>query len=153
MPLDFVALAVSIGLTLVGLVITALIWSRAKWKTVIWWLGASFLPVAIFMLGLVPQVVGAWWTLSDWWRGLTFNILESIGIGVAIASVALMLISRVIPATPRKRAVKKDAGATPGLPSPVLPSSAPQPPAPASQATPSDNFDEITEILRRRGIE
>lgn len=145
MEIDFVALAVSIGLTLSGLVITALIWSHAKWRTVIWWLGASLAPIAIFLLGLVPQVIGAWWTLQDWFRGLTFNIVEVIGVGLATTSVGLMFISRVIPAKPRAR--------KPTTQRPVAPVPASPPQVPASQPTPSDDLEEVTEILRRRGIE
>jgi hypothetical protein len=147
MGIDFVALAVCIGLTLLGLLITAIIWSRAKWKTIVWWLGASMAPIGIFLLGLVPYTVRAYWALTEWANALTFDLAEVFGVGFASVAVGLMLISRVIPAKPRVRKSVPEVHVQP-----VAPASATAV-MPVSQATPGDDLDEITEILRRRGIE
>lgn len=148
------------GLTLIGIVITALIWRAAKVRTVMWWLGLSFLPMAVYLLGLAPQAVGAYETLAAWYRDLVLTPLVSVGIGLGGLGVLLMLVSRVIPARPRKKA--DAAASTPTVtrgssPAPVAPRVA-TPPTPtrasASQATPADrDLDEVTEILKRRGIE
>ncbi len=156
MGIDFVALAVCIGLTLLGLLITAIIWSRAKWKTIVWWLGASIAPIAIFLLGLVPYLIRGYWALAEWSNALTFNMAEVFGVAFGSVAVGMMLISRVIPARPRVRKVVPE---TPTAPlasgravSPVT-SVDPTTQMPASQETLGDDLDEITEILRRRGIE
>lgn len=156
MGIDFVALAVCIGLTLLGLLITAIIWSRAKWKTIVWWLGASMAPIAIFLLGLVPYLIRGYWALAEWANALTFNMAEVFGVGFATVAVGMMLISRVIPAKPRVRKVAPETPTVPLTPGRAVSPMAPVDPTtqmPASQATPGDDLDEITEILRRRGIE
>lgn len=156
MGIDFVALAVCIGLTLLGLLITAIIWSRAKWKTIVWWLGASMAPIAIFLLGLVPYLIRGYWALVEWSTALTFNMMEVFGVGFGTVAVGMMLISRAIPAKPRVRKVAPETPTAPLASGRAVSAVAPVDPTarmPASQATPGDDLDEITEILRRRGIE
>lgn len=155
---NLLALAICSGLTLVGIMITALIWTHAKVKTVVWWFGFSLIPIAVYLLGLIPQTIGAYETLRLWYGTLTFTPIVWTGIALGGLGVFLMLVSRLIPAKPRK---KKDAPAlrpTGGLPAASTPRPAVAPPAtqpmPAqSQATPADDMDEITQILKRRGIE
>ena len=53
-------LVVAAVLTVVFVVITALVWSRAQVKTVFWWIGLSLLPMGLYLLGLAPAVVGAY---------------------------------------------------------------------------------------------
>lgn len=158
-------LLVAGGLTLVGIIITAIIWRAAKVRTVVWWLGLSLIPISIYLLGLSQQAVDAYTTLRAWFDGLAFTPLVWAGVATLGLGALLMLVSRVIPAKPRK---KRDAApAAPAAPpasargtSPALASRAPaQPAAPtprtsASQSTPADaDLDEVTEILKRRGIE
>lgn len=150
------------GLTFIGIVITALIWRAAKVRTVMWWLGFSLLPIAVYLLGLAPQVVGAYDTLVAWYRDLTVTPLVWVGAGLGALGVLLMLVSRVVPARPRKTAdaaasgpaaVTRGGAPGPAAARPAAVQSAPQRTA-ASQPTPPDaDLDEITEILRRRGIE
>lgn len=157
-------LLVAGGLTLVGIVITAIIWRAAKVRTVVWWLGLSLIPVSIYLLGLTRQVEDAWTTLRAWYEGLTLTPLVWTGLGLFGLGVVLMLVSRVIPARPRKKADAAASGppvgsaTRAGIPAPTT--TRPEAPAPstqrrttASQSTPADaDLDEVTEILKRRGI-
>lgn len=152
-------LLVAGGLTLAGIVVTAIIWRSAKVRTVVWWLGLSLLPVSVYLLGLSQQVVDAYDTLRSWYASLTLTPVVWVGVVLFALGVVLMLVSRVIPARPRKAPVPAAPAASgrPATPA-VTPGTAPVAPAPrrtsASQSTPADaDLDEVTEILKRRGIE
>lgn len=159
---NLLQLLVAGGLTLLGVIITAVIWTWAKVRTVMFWFGLSLLPIALYLLGLGPQVVDAYHTLRAWYATLSLTPLVWTGISLGGLGVALMLISRFVPARPRRKAGAVGSGAPP-RPTAQRPAAvaAPARPAPAasstrttaSQATPSDDLDEVTEILRRRGIE
>ncbi|MDO5533750.1 MAG: hypothetical protein Q4F65_03755 [Propionibacteriaceae bacterium] len=154
-------------LTLVFVVITALIWSRAQVKTVFWWIGLTLLPLGVYFLGLGPAVTGAWETLRDWAIGLQLTPMVWVGVALATLSVLLMLGSRLIPSESfrDRRALAKDkrkqeaSAAKPAVagrpaapaPSPSRPASAPAK-APSGQAAGDAEFDEIAELLRKRGI-
>lgn len=167
-------LAVAVAMTLAFVVVTALIWSRAQVKTVFWWIGLTLLPMGLYLLGLAPAVVGAYETLREWWGMLTFTPVVWVGIVLAGLSGLLMLGSRLIPSESRadRRASReaKAAKNTPAAPAgrppapavdrtrpaapPQVTSGRPPVQRPSSQATPSDaNDDEITQILKRRGIQ
>lgn len=161
-------------LTLVFVVVTALIWSRAQVKTVFWWIGLTLLPMAIYLLGLAPAAVGAWETLRDWAAATERTPVVWVGIALAGLSALLMLGSRLIPSEShrdRRAALKekkaKAAAAGTGSPAPgsarggrpaVGTGSTPAPRAdrPAPKASRADSgdaeMDEIAELLRKRGI-
>lgn len=160
-------LAVAAGLTVVCVVITALIWKRAQVKTVFWWIGLSLVPVAIYLAGLAPAVVGAYETLRLWWGTLTFTPV--VWTGLILGGIAAFLIvgSRLIPSesyadrrAERKAAAKAVKSAPAASPKPprkaVTPAPSPQPgpspKAPTSAASGDDDFDDIADILRQRGI-
>lgn len=163
-------LVVAVALTLLFVVVTALIWSRAQVKTVFWWIGLALLPLGLYFLGLAPQVEGAVQTLTDWWNSLTFTPFQWAGIVLAGLSLLLIVGSRLIPSESRAdRRAAREAKAAKSAPPSRPPAPVKRPPAapqvtsggaPAAKAgpqgpsTPSDfNDDEITQILKRRGIE
>lgn len=160
---NLLQLVVASGLTLLGILVTAIIWNLAKIRTVMWWLGLSLVPIGVYLLGLGPQVAGAYETLRAWVAAVELTPMVWVGIVVAGLGVLLMLVSRVVPAKPRAR--KADAAASgPGSAtrsgSPAVKPTPTPPVAPkpqrtsASQPTPPDaDLDEITAILKRRGIE
>lgn len=144
-------LIVAAGLTLLGIIITALIWKRAKVRTVVFWLGLSLVPISIYLLGLAPQVVGAYETLRLWYGTLTLTPVVWVGVGLFGLGVLLMLVSRVLPDRPRRKpATPATPPATARPPAPATQTR----PLPANQPTPPDQeMDEVTEILRKRGIQ
>ncbi|MFV0451733.1 MAG: hypothetical protein ACK5LS_05720 [Propioniciclava sp.] len=151
-------LAVAAGLTLVFVVITALIWRRAQVKTVFWWIGLCLVPMAIYLAGLAPAVVGAYETLRFWWGTLTFTPVIWTGLALGGVATFLMLGSRLIPSesyadrrAERKEAKAASAAAAPA-PKAVTPSTSRQAVPPAKAAAEEEDFDDIAEILRNRGI-
>lgn len=166
-------LIVAAVLTVVSVVITALIWKRAQVKTVFWWIGASLVPMAVYLVGLAPATVGAYDTLRQWWGTLTFSPI--VITGFVLAGLATMLIagSRLIPSESyrdRRAALKAKAStdtgrpaASGGRPTPAVAGSRPSatptaaPGRPAAPAQPASGtgdaeMDEIAELLRKRGI-
>ncbi len=182
-------LAFAGGLTLVLVIITALLWRSAQVKTVFWWIGLCLVPMAVYLAGLAPAVVGAYDTLRLWWGTLSFTPVVWTGLVLGGLAAALMLGSRMIPSESYRdrRAAKKAAksgAVAPGKgtsaagavgrgasgtavaprPSPAAsspaPAAAPAPrPAAGSGATSgsgaasgTEDFDEVADILRKRGI-
>lgn len=150
-------LIVSAGLTLLCVVIVALIWTRAKWRTIVWWLGLAMIPIAVWLLGLAPLVADGGDSLVGWYQGVTWDPLALTGASLVGLGVLLMLISRVMPARPRQRRVKATAPApqVTDRPRPAYDSSAGS--ATTSGATASSQLtvpedEDVTDILKRRGI-
>lgn len=163
-------LVVAAVLTVVCVIITALIWKRAQVKTVFWWIGLSMVPMAVYLLGLAPSVVGAYDTLRLWWGTLTLTPVVWVGVVLAGLAAFLMFGSRLIPSESRKdrRAAAKAsakgaqqapaASPRPGIsprPAQTPGATAPQQPSPGARkagAGGDEEFDEIAELLRKRGI-
>lgn len=164
-------------LTLVFVVITAMVWSRAQVKTVFWWIGLTLVPMALYLLGLGPAVVGAYETLRDWAYSVQTTPVVWVGIVLASLAALLMLGSRLIPSESyrdRRAALKEKkakaastgsatrgvaAGSRPAVASGAPAGSAPatrpaaQPRPAASKGGSGDaEMDEIAELLRKRGI-
>lgn len=178
---DVLHIVITVVLTLLFAVVTALIWRRAQVKTVFWWIGLTLLPAGVYLLGLAPAVDGAITTLTSWVQGLVLTPLVWTGIVLAGLSALLMLGSRLIPSESLadRRAARKDAAKQPrtasgsaaptarasasGRPRPAVTgrdtsaaaggATRPGTAAPGNQAAGSDaEFDEIAELLRKRGI-
>lgn len=170
-------------------IITALLWRSAQVKTVFWWIGLCLVPMAVYLAGLAPAVVGAYDTLRLWWGTLSFTPVVWTGLVLGGLAAVLMLGSRMIPSESyrdRRAAAKaaKSGAVAPGKgtsaagavgrgasgtavaprPSPAAsspaPAAAPAPrPAAGSGATSgsgaasgTEDFDEVADILRKRGI-
>ena len=152
--------------TVVCVVVTALIWRRAQVKTVFWWIGLTLLPMAVYLAGLGTAAEGAARTLYAWWNGLQFTPIEWVGLVLGGLGALLLVGSRLIPsesAKDRREAAKAGKQPTPvkGAPSaaglPARPAAA-SAPRPATTSTPpagsssESEFDEISKLLRKRGI-
>lgn len=159
---NIIHLIVAGGLTLVCVVVTALIWRSAQVKTVFWWIGLCLLPMGLYLLGLGPAAAGAYQTLTTWAASLEFTPLVWTGTALAGLSALLIVGSRLIPSESLadRRASNKDAAATTASkkpaagPAPSRPAVAAKPTAaaPPSGAAPDGDFDDIAELLRKRGI-
>lgn len=159
---NIIHLIVAGGLTLVCVVVTALIWRSAQVKTVFWWIGLTLLPMGLYLLGLGPAAAGAYETLTAWAGALEFSPLVWTGVTLASLSALLILGSRLIPSESladrreaRKAAATTTASKKPATgPAPSRPAVAAKPNTPPpSGATASDSeFDDIAELLRKRGI-
>lgn len=164
-------LIVAGALTLVFVVITALVWSRAQVKTVFWWIGITLVPMALYLLGLGPAIVGAYETLRQWAGALEFTPVVWVGVVLASLAVLLTLGSRLIPSESyrdRRIALKEKkaasvgstrgaaAGSRPAVGSrtstPASKPAAPPKPAKSKGGSGDAEMDEIAELLRKRGI-
>ncbi len=166
-------------------IITALLWRSAQVKTVFWWIGLCLVPMAVYLAGLAPAVVGAYDTLRLWWGTLSFTPVVWTGLVLGGLAALLMLGSRMIPSesyrdrrvankaakagavapgkgTSAAGAVGRGASGTAVAPRPspaAPPAPAPRPAAAGSGATSgsgaasgTEDFDEVADILRKRGI-
>lgn len=158
-------LIIAAALTVLGVVITALIWKSAQVKTVFWWIGMTMIPMAVYLAGLGPAVVGAITTMRLWWGTLTFTPIVWVALVMGGLGSLLVVGSRLIPSESRadRKALKAStSGKTAnegGRPAPkaAAPRSAAitapgqQPGRPTAPTADSD-FDEIADLLRKRGI-
>lgn len=103
MELSLWVMIAVIGWTVLGLVLVAVLWTRAPWKAVLAWLGIALLPVGLWLVGLSQAAIDGWNTLAVWWRGLVYTLPVLIGLGVLGLAAVLLLISRLVPNRPRKR--------------------------------------------------
>lgn len=154
--------------TVACVIVTAVIWKRAQVKTVFWWIGLTLLPMAIYLAGLGGAAEGAARTLYSWWNGLDFTPMEWVGLVLAGLGTLLLLGSRLIPSesakdrrelakSERKAARTARSGSAGGAlePRPAAPAAPAAPPAPAKKGgapAQDSEFDEISELLRKRGI-
>lgn len=147
------------ALTVLGVVITALIWKSAQVKTVFWWIGLTMIPMAVYLAGLAPAVAGAITTLRLWWGTLTFTPIVWVGLVLGGLGTLLLLGSRLIPSESRADRKALEASSKPGKPAkgngrPPTKAVTPRPAAPTPQPAQGDDsdFDEIADLLRKRGI-
>lgn len=103
MELSLWVMIAVIGWTVLGLVLVAVLWTRAPWKAVLAWLGIALLPLGLWLVGLSQAAIDGWNTLAAWWQGLVYTLPVLIGLGVLGLAAVLLLISRLVPNRPRKR--------------------------------------------------
>lgn len=158
---NLLQLIIAAGLTVVGLLIVVLIWRRAKWRTIVTWLGLALLPLGLYLLGLVPALIDGWNTLVNWyWTTMApwSDPLRIAGAVVGGLAVLFLLISRFIPPKPRVRREPTDTATPVRRERPVYDDravdSGPEDTAklPAGATRASDEDAEVTEILKKRGI-
>ncbi|MGJ6961808.1 cellulose synthase [Streptosporangium sp. G11] len=167
------------GVTGVGLVLSFLLMRRrgaaAGLRAAAW----SLLPVAAFLTGALPTVWQIGTAITGFVAGLVFNPMVWAGVGVTGLAVLLFLVSGFLrgrrlkaaasPASPASRATAPAASApaqsravTPGATAVTQPlpkrTPAPSPVSkaagsrPASKPAADDDFSDIEDILKRRGI-
>jgi hypothetical protein len=143
------------GVTAVGLVLSFLAFRRrgvaAGMRMAAW----ALLPVAAYLTGALQALwtIGA--TAVGFVTGLVFNPLVWAGVAVTGLSVVLFVVSGVIRGRKLSTVRKKTAGEAPEIqPSANKTPTKPQKPAVAATQKPKsdDDFSDIEELLKRRGI-
>jgi hypothetical protein len=131
-----------VGLTGLGLVVSWLAWRRrgaaAGMRGAAW----SLLPLAAYLTGAVEMLWRIGTAIADWIGGFVFSPRVWSGVIVVGLAVLLFLLSRAL----RTRAPKGRREVQPGARREV------EPARKRAAATPDDDFSEVEEILRRRGI-
>jgi len=130
----------ALGLTGAGLLMSWLAWRRRGLAAGLRGLSLSLLPLVAYLTGLLQLV----WRVADavvsWATRLVFS--PAVWIGIALGGFSLVLYavaSRLGARTPRRRVER---------PGPASVERSRQ----ASAPGPGDEFDEIEELLRKRGI-
>jgi len=145
------------ALTLVGLVLTVLLWRRRGAGAGMRMLGVSFLPGAIVLVGLQGVLKELWKSLVRFATGLLFSPQIWVGVGMAVIAVLCILIGNRL--TVRK--LKEVGGTTTVTGSkPAVAGSgksgtaAPKQVAAKNPREPTglEGMEDVDEILKRRGI-
>ncbi|WP_084958324.1 cellulose synthase [Thermoactinospora rubra] len=135
------------GLTAAGLVLTILTFRRRGAAPAMRLAAWSLLPMAAYLTG----AIGALWTIGATAVGFVTNLVLNplVWAGVALAGVSLVLF--VASGVLRSKKIAQ-AGGRPAKPKAAQ--AAPDRPAvpQKTQKTTEDDFSDIEEILRRRGI-
>lgn len=138
------------ALTVVGLVISWVVWRRrgaaSGLRAVAW----SLLPLAAGLVGLMSILVGLVGDLVRFFANLVFSPIAWAGVAVASLAVVLWVAGGLVrsrgagaktPSAPKAAPAGKTATA-PGVGAP----------APKSAPAGDDDFDDIEALLRKRGI-
>jgi hypothetical protein len=138
-----------VGLTGLGLVASWLAWRRrgaaAGMRGAAW----SLLPLAAYLTGAVEMLWRIGTAIADWVGGFVFSPRVWSGVIVVALAVVLFLLSRAL----RSRAPKGRRAVQPSAPQPPGGRREVEPARKRAAATPDDDdFSEVEEILRRRGI-
>lgn len=156
-------LALCAGLTTLGVVLTWTVGRGRGAAAVLRGLAWSLLPIAAFLTGTVEVLWRMGVALTNWVAGFVFDIQSWIGVAIAGLAFLLFMISGVMRARGAGRAPSGSSRAQPaatgsGATTSRLPAATGQdrkqvPPRQQQPAAPADDdFSDIEEILRRRGI-
>jgi len=148
------------ALTLIGFVLTVLLWRRRGAGAGMRMLGVSLLPGAIVLVGLQGVLKELWKSVLRFATGLLFSPQIWVGVGMGVVAVLCILIGNRL--TVRKL---KEVGSTTtvsGSKPAVSGGATSKPGSPAKQVavkrhsskepTGLEGMDDIDEILKRRGI-
>ena len=144
-------------LTLVGLVLTVLLWRRRGAGAGMRMLGVSLLPGAIVLVGLQDVLKELWKSVVRFATNLLFSPQIWVGVGMGVIAVLCILIGNRLTVRKLKEVCSTTvSGSKPGVSGGAKASSG----APATQVaaknqkepTGLEGMDDIDEILKRRGI-
>lgn len=148
--MPFEGLLLGAALTVVGLIISWVVWRRkgasAGLRAVAW----SLLPLAFGLIGLMGLLASLAGQLVRFFGGLVFDPLAWAGVVVAGVAVVLWTIGRLLRGRSRPAAPAEQLASTQGRPASPAVGKGSQ--GPRSSAGVDDEFAEIEELLRKRGI-
>ncbi len=145
-------------LTLVGLVLTVLLWRRRGAGAGMRMLGVSLLPGAIVLVGLQDVLKELWKSVVRFATNLLFSPQIWVGVGMGVIAVLCILIGNRLTVRKLKEvgSTTTSSGSSPGVNGGAKAKSG----APAKQVaaknqkepTGLEGMDDVDEILKRRGI-
>ncbi|MDO5677343.1 MAG: hypothetical protein Q4G35_07525 [Propionibacteriaceae bacterium] len=168
MPIELIG---TIAVTVVALAVAAGITARTgRLRPLVIGLGLAAIPVGLYLTGVLQLTINGIQSLVAWFQRTVFTNAVAWGLGLLAGGIVLTIIGLVLPKKPaRERAVQAPAAgrevppatgraqSLPGASAPK-PTAAPskQSPSPAAKPAKGKNepgeFDEIEELLRKRGI-
>lgn len=158
-----VLLPVCISLAALGLVLAIVLWVRGRRGRALQAVGFAALPVGLYLTGLLGLVIDAIAALGGWAAGLVFNPVVWAGVVLLGIAVVLWVIGGLIARRTRgRRPAGKGAAGTDvrGRDKDTSPpltrgnrGTGRTSGSGGSSASGDGEFDDIEELLRRRGIE
>lgn len=142
-------LPLCISLATLGLVVAIILWLRNRRSRATQALGFAVLPVGLYLTGLLGLVIDAVAALGRWASSLIFNPAVWAGFGLLGLAIVLWVVGGIIARRSPRPSRTDQTPVTSGDRRPAVTKSSP----PATAAAPDDGFDEIEELLRKRGIE
>lgn len=148
-------LPVAAVLSGVGLLISIVLWRRKGAASGLRAASWSLLPIGLFLVGLIGVLVPFGFKLASWVTHLVFSLTAWVGLVVIGLAVLLWIISGVMLGRRRARDEAEDeegaVGVTSGRDTSAKQVTTGKSPAKA-KASDDDEFGDIEEILKRRGI-
>jgi len=135
----------TVGLTGAGLFLSWLAWRRRGLAAGLRGLSLSLLPLVAYLTGLLQLVWRVAGAVVSWATHLAFSPAVWIGIALAGFSLVLYAVSSRLAARAPGRRIERPGGAD-------APRTSVERSAQASTPAAEDEFDEIEELLRKRGI-
>ena len=155
-------LLITIAVMTVIIAITAGLFARNhSIRILVGGLGLALLPLALYLTGLLALTVNGIASLIAWAHRTGWTDSMSWGAGLGALGIVMLLTSGFLPKgekvvkAPKSKPVgsgKKDAIGAGQQPAAPTASAKPTPPKAAPTATKSSEFDEIEELLKKRGI-
>ena len=166
MPIELIG---TIAVAVVILAVAAGITARAgRVRPLVIGLGLAAIPIGLYLTGLLRLTINGIMSLVDWFQRTVFTNAVAWGLGLLIGGIVVAIIGIALPKKPaRERAGKAEPAGRPVPPgsrtqqlpgaTAARPTAAPAKPAAAPAAKPKGKdepgeFDEIEELLRKRGI-
>lgn len=146
-----ILLPVCVSVAVLGVVVAVVLWARRRRGRAVQALAVAALPFGLYLTGLLPLVWSGAVELIRWASTLIFNPAVWVGMGLLALTVVLWVVGGMV--------ARRAPGRT-DEPKPVNDAAKQQVTSTQSAATRSkpsgggdSEFDEIEELLRKRGIE
>lgn len=146
-------LPVCISLAALGLVLAIVLWLRGRRGRALQAFGFAALPVGLYLTGLLGLVFAAISALGGWAARLVFNPAVWAGAGLLGIAVVLWVIGGVIARRTRGRRPADKKSGTTAVRGKDEKASLTRGRGATSKGATGSEFDDIEELLRRRGIE
>ena len=156
---DTVLLPLCVGLSLLGIIVTALAWRRGNKGRVVQGVGLALAPVALYFSGLLRLLWNGVVAVGNWAAAMILSPTVWFGLGLLGLCVVLWVVGGLVArrSRGRKTAAVPATGRTAALPaaSGRAPAKTPAKPAAQGKAAPpvDDDMADIEALLKSRGIE
>lgn len=138
-------LPLSAGLAVIGIVVSWLVWRRRGAAAGLRGIAWSLIPIAAYLTGLIEVIWRVVTATVGWAARLVFSPVVWVGVVVAGLCAVLFLVSGIL-----RRRTSPEGRATPDREPGEAPKQVTQGSRPDAES--SDDFADVEEILRRRGI-